>query len=116
MCRRTDTELKGLKNGLVTQVHMIYTLATSLILKAHHMTFEPQKSTSPALATLKPQQHHQKAAEHLELAAKSHQEVAKFMGANDHAAAQTHSKKAQEHMSQAHEHADAAKKAMSASK
>jgi len=77
---------------------MIYTSATSPILKATHMTFETQKSTSPAMPTLKPEQHHHKAAEHLELAAKSHKEVAKYIGANDHAAAQTHSKTAHEHM------------------
>ena len=116
VCERTDAEFEGPKNGLVIQVHMIYTFATSLILKADHMTFETQKSTSPALPTLKPEQHHQKAAEHLELAAKSHKEVAKCIGANDHAAAQTHSKAAHAHMTQAHEHADAAKKAMPASK
>ncbi len=95
---------------------MIYTSATSPILKATHMTFETQKSTSPAMPTLKPAQHHHKAAEHLELAAKSHKEVAKYIGANDHAAAQTQSKTAHEHMTQAQEHADAAKKAMPASK
>lgn len=95
---------------------MIYTSATSLFLKAIHMTFETQKSTTPALTPLKPEQHHHKAAEHLELAAKSHKEVAKCIGANDHTAAQTHSKTAHEHMTQAHEHADAAKKAMPASK
>ena len=95
---------------------MTYTFATSLFLKAIPMTFDTQKSTSPALAALKPEQHHNKAAEHLELAAKSHKEVAKCIGANDHVAAQTHSKAAHEHMTQAHEHADAAKKAMPASK
>jgi hypothetical protein len=95
---------------------MTYSSATSLILKATHMTFETQKPTSPAMPTLKPEQHHTKAAEHLELAAKSHKEVAKYIGANDHAAAQTHSKTAHEHMTQAQEHADAAKKAMPASK
>ena len=68
------------------------------------------------MPTLKPEQHHHKAAEHLELAAKSHKEVAKCIGANDHAAAQTHSKTAHEHMIQAHAHADTAKKAMPASK
>jgi hypothetical protein len=95
---------------------MIYTFAISLILKAIHMTFETQKSTSPAMPTLKPEQHHTKAAEHLELAAKSHKEVAKCIGTNDHAAAQAHSKTAHEHMTQAHAHADVAKKAMPASK
>jgi hypothetical protein len=95
---------------------MIYTSTTSLLWKAIHMTFETQKSTSPAVAPLKPEQHHHKAAEHLELAAKSHQEVAKYIVANDHTAAQTHSKTAHEHMTQAHAHADAAKKAMPAYK
>jgi hypothetical protein len=98
VCKRTDAEIEALQNEFVTQVHMIYTSATSPILKATHMTFETQKSTSPAMPTLKPEQHHHKAAEHLELAAKSHKEVAKYIGANDHAAAQTHSKTAHEHM------------------
>ena len=114
--RRTDAEFQALKNGNVIQVHMTYTSATSPILKAIHMTFETQKSTSPAVPTLKPEQHHTKAAEHLELAAKSHKEVAKCIGANDHAAAQAHSKTAHEHMTQAHEHAEAAKKSTLASK
>jgi len=116
VCKRTDIEFQALKNGNVIQVHMTYTFATSLYLKAIPMTFDTQKSTSPTLASLKPEQHHNKAAEHLELAAKSHKEVAKFIGANDHAAAQTHSKTAHEHMTQAHEHVDAAKKAMPATK
>ena len=99
VCKRTDTQFQALKNGKVIQVHMTYAFATSLYLKAIPMTFDTQKSTSPALVAPKPEQHHNKAAEHLELAAKSHKEVAKYIGANDHAAAQTHSKTAHEHMS-----------------
>jgi hypothetical protein len=116
VCQRTDNGFQALKNGNVIQVHMTYTFATSRYLKAIHMTFETQKPTSPAMPTLKPEQHHTKAAEHLELAAKSHKEVAKCIGANDHAAAQTHSKTAHEHMTQAHEHAEAAKKSITAPK
>lgn len=51
-----------------------------------------------------PQQHHTQAAEHLELAAKSHKEVAKLIGANDHKAAQAHTLVAKEHMVKAQEH------------
>ncbi len=72
---------------------------------------------SPAASTpVKPEQHHTKVAEHLELAAKSHKEVAKLIGANDHTGAQAHIKVAQEHLTQAHTHAEAAKKAMPAAK
>lgn len=60
--------------------------------------------------------HHSKVAEHLELAAKSHKEVAKLIGANDHAAAQTHAKVAGEHFAKAQEHMELAKKGMPASK
>ena len=58
-----------------------------------------------------PQQHHTQAAEHLELAAKSHKEVAKLIGANDHKAAQAHTLVAKEHVVKAQEHvAEAVKK------
>jgi hypothetical protein len=88
------------------------------LLKAIPMTFETQSpsTATPAPVMLKPEQHHSKAAEHLELAAKSHKEVAKLMGANDHTGAQTHAKVAHEHMTQAQTHAEAAKKAMPAAK
>lgn len=86
------------------------------------MTFDNKTPATPTTAStatptaLKPEQHHSKAAEHLELAAKSHKEVAKLIGANDHTGAQTHAKVAQEHLSQAQTHAEAAKKAMPAAK
>jgi hypothetical protein len=82
------------------------------------MSFENKTTTTPtpAPAMLKPEQHHTKVAEHLELAAKSHKEVAKLIGANDHTGAGTHVKVAQEHWTQAQTHADAAKKAMPAAK
>ena len=65
---------------------------------------------------VRPEHHHSKVAEHLELAAKSHKEVAKLIGANDHAAAQTHAKVAGEHFAKAQEHMELAKKGMPASK
>lgn len=82
------------------------------------MTFDTKTpvTPTPAAVQLKPEQHHSKATEHLELAAKSHKEVAKLIGANDHTGAQAHVKVAQEHLTQAHTHAEAAKKAMPAAK
>ena len=71
----------------------------------------------PADSTaVKPEHHHSKVAEHLELAAKSHKEVAKLITANDHTAAHAHAKVAEEHLTKAKEHADLAKKAMPAAK
>jgi len=78
------------------------------------MTFDTK--TPAVTTTVKPEQHHTKVAEHLELAAKSHKEVSKCISANDHAAAQSHTKTAEEHLTKAKEHADWAKKAMPASK
>jgi hypothetical protein len=78
------------------------------------MSFDTKTPT--ASTVVKPEQHHTKVAEHLELAAKSHKEVAKLIGANDHTGAQAHIKVAQEHLTQAHTHAEAAKKAMPAAK
>ena len=81
------------------------------------MSFESKTpvTPTPVPVQLKPEQHHSKAAEHLELAAKSHKEVAKLITANDHTAAQAHAKVAEEHLSKAKEHADLAKKTMPAS-
>jgi hypothetical protein len=73
-------------------------------------------TTTSATTTMKPEQHHTKVAEHLEMAAKSHKEVAKLITANDHTAAHAHAKVAEEHLSKAKEHADLAKKTMPASK
>jgi hypothetical protein len=78
--------------------------------KDQAMTFNDPKTSTPA-TPVKAEQHHAKAAEHLEYAAKSHKEVSKLLGANDHVAAKAHVKVAQEHMDKAHEHAEAAKKA-----
>jgi hypothetical protein len=78
------------------------------------MSFDTK--TPAASTAVKPEQHHTKVAEHLELAAKSHKEVAKLMGANDHVGAQTHAKVAGEHFVKAQEHMELAKKAMPASK
>mgnify|MGYP006212669783 CR=1 FL=1 len=77
------------------------------------MTFNDPKSTTPA-TPVKAEQHHSKAAEHLEYAAKSHKEVSKLLSANDATAAKAHVKVAQDHMDKAHEHAEAAKKATAA--
>jgi hypothetical protein len=78
------------------------------------MTFDTK--TPAASTVVKPEQHHTKVAEHLEMAAKSHKEVAKLISANDHPAALAHAKVAEEHLTKAKEHADLAKKAMPASK
>jgi hypothetical protein len=82
------------------------------------MTLESKTTVTPAHAPtlLKPEQHHSKAAEHLELAAKAHKEVAKLISANDHTGAHAHVAVAHEHLTHAHTHADAAKKAMPAAK
>jgi hypothetical protein len=82
------------------------------------MTLESKTPVTPAPAPtlLKPEQHHSKAAEHLELAAKAHKEVAKLIGANDHTGAQAHVAVAHEHLTHAQTHADAAKKAMPTAK
>jgi hypothetical protein len=50
---------------------MVHTSASSLFLKALTMTFDTKTpvSTTPATTVLKPEQHHSKVAEHLELAA-----------------------------------------------
>ena len=78
------------------------------------MTLESKTPVTPAPAPtlLKPEQHHSKAAEHLELAAKAHKEVAKLISANDHTGAQAHVAVVHEHLT----HAEAAKKAMPAAK
>lgn len=77
------------------------------------MTLNETKThdTSTAATT---QQHHTQAAEHLELAAKSHKEAAKLVGANDHAAAQIHVKAAHGHVAKAQDHVlEASKKSAS---
>lgn len=80
------------------------------------MTFEQVKPHAiPASTT--PQQHHAQAAEHLEIAVKSHKEAAKLLGANDHKGAEAQAKIAHEHTAQAKEHmAEAAKKPLIAAK
>jgi len=97
---------------------MVHTSEISPILKAIPMTLESHTpaTPTPTTASLKPEQHHSKAAEHLELAAKAHKEVAKLIGANDHAGAQAHVAVAHEHLTHAQTHADSAKKAMPAAK
>jgi hypothetical protein len=74
------------------------------------MTLNEMKTHDTTTAAT-PQQHHTQAAEHFEHAAKSHKEVAKLIGANDHKAAQAHTLVAKEHAAKAHEHVtEAAKK------
>ena len=51
------------------------------------------------------QQHHSKAAEHYELAAKSHKDVVNCIGTSDHAGAKAHTKVAYEHAAKAQEQA-----------
>lgn len=63
------------------------------------------------------QQHHTQAAEHVELAAKSHKEAAKLLGASDHVAAHAQVKIAHEHLSKAQDHVvEAGKKTNSPAK
>lgn len=118
MCRPTDGGAHGPKNESVNQVHMVHTAASAFLLKVLPMTFDNKTPATPtAVPTpLKPEQHHSKVAEHLEMAAKSHKEVAKLIVANDHTGGQAHVKVAQEHLSQAQTHAEAAKKATPAAK
>lgn len=73
------------------------------------MTLHETKTHDTSTATTV-QQHHTQAAEHLELAAKSHKDAAKCVGANEHAAAHTHAQVAQDHV------VAAAKKTTSAAK
>ena len=74
------------------------------------MSFE-QVKTTPIPASTTPQEHHAKAAEHLDIAVKSHKEAAKLLGANDHKGAEAQAKIAHEHTAQAKEHmSEAAKK------
>ena len=80
------------------------------------MTFTASKPHDTSTANTA-QQHHTQAAEHLELAAKSHKEAAKLIGANDHAAAHAHVKTAHEHVAKAQDHVvEAAKKTTVAAK
>lgn len=80
------------------------------------MTFE-QVKTSPIPATTTAQEHHSKAAEHLDIAVKSHKEAAKLLGANDHKGAEAQAKIAHEHTAQAKEHmTEAAKKQVATTK
>jgi hypothetical protein len=63
------------------------------------------------------QQHHVQAAEHLELAAKSHKEAAKLISAGDHKAALQHVEIAKSHTTHASDHVkEAHKKSMPAAK
>ena len=101
------------KNEKVNQVHMICRFCIIHFSKAIPMTFNLTKPQDTAAAATS-EQHHKQAAEHFEQAAKSHKEVVKLMGANDHASAQTQIKTAHEHAAKAQDHAvEAAKKSAS---
>jgi hypothetical protein len=108
---RTDTARWDAKNGVVHPVHRLDFFSIHPFSKDFAMTFNDPKTTATPAAPVKAEQHHAKAAEHLEYAAKSHKEVSKLLSANDATAAKAHVKVAQEHMDKAHEHAEAAKKA-----
>ena len=71
------------------------------------MTLTETKTTDHA-STVTPQQHHAKADEHLELAAKSHKEVVKMIDSKDHKGASDHTKVANAHVVSATEHVTAA--------
>lgn len=80
------------------------------------MTLDTTKAHDTSTASTA-QQHHTQAAEHLELAAKSHKEAAKLIGSHDHAAAQTHVKAAHAHTTKAQDHVnEAAKKSAATAK
>lgn len=104
------------KNEKVNQVHMICRFCTIHFLKDIPMTFNLTKPHDTSTAATS-EQHHKQAAEHFEQAAKSHKEVVKLMGANDHVSAQTQIKTAHEHAAKAQDHAvEAAKKSAPVSK
>jgi hypothetical protein len=67
------------------------------------MTYTATKSHDTSTAQTV-QQHHLQAAEHLELAAKSHKEAAKLIDSGDHKGSQGHMEKAKTHTSEAAEH------------
>jgi hypothetical protein len=95
---------------------MIYKLKIFQFLKDIQMTLHETKTHDTSTAATV-QQHHTQAAEHLELAAKSHKEAAKCVGSNDHAAAHTHVKAAHEHVAKANDHVvEATKKTASVGK
>lgn len=75
---------------------------------------KPNGSTTNATSASTPQQHHTQAAEHPELAAKSHKEAAKFIGANDHKSASDQVKMGRDHVVKAQDHVDSAAKKTSA--
>jgi hypothetical protein len=86
---------------------MTYMLQPPSLLKDIHMTVNEVKPHDTSSAVT-PHQHHTQAAEHLELAAKSHKEAAKLIGASDHKAAHEHVKTAHAHVAKAQEHVVAA--------
>ena len=114
--QQTDAPFIHAKNGKANQVHLLGCSCPLYFLKASPMTLIPTKPVDTSTAVTV-QQHHTQAAEHFEQAAKSHKEVAKFIGTNDHGAAQAPMKSAHEHATKAQEHvAEAAKKSAPASK
>lgn len=95
---------------------MVHTLQFFQFLKDIQMTLHDNKTHDTSSATTV-EEHHKQAAEHLELAAKSHKEAAKLVAGNNHAASQTHVKTAHEHVAKAHDHVvEAAKKSAPAAK
>ena len=88
--------------------HNLYFEELSIYLKEIKMTLTETKHKDNSAVT--PQQHHTQAAEHLDLAAKSHKEVAKLIGSNDHKGAAEHVKVATQHVANAQEHVIAAAK------
>jgi hypothetical protein len=82
-------------HGWVGQVHMAYMRQPPSLLKDIHMTVNEVKPHDTSSAVT-PHQHHTQAAEHLELAAKSHK------------AADEHVKTAHAHVAKAQEHVVAA--------
>jgi hypothetical protein len=79
------------------------------IFKDIQMTFTQGSSTDAAQAQTVPQ-HHLKAAEHLELASRSHKEAAKLHASGDHKAAEQQAQMAREHTAKAGVHVSEAGK------
>jgi len=78
------------------------------------MTLQEAKAHDTSSAT-NASEHHKEAAEHLEMAAKSHKEVVKLLSTNDHKGAAIHAEIAHDHTNKAKDHVVAANKKITAS-
>jgi len=123
MCSSADRRLSDDFEQLAHTLCMTWDLIFLHFLKAtmtlndttkHDIKHDIKHDTTTASTE---QQHHVQAAEHLELAAKSHKEAAKLISAGDHKGALQHMETAKNHTSHASEHVkEAHKKSMPATK